>query len=429
MKKRFVITLVVMLFLVAMMTGGLMVAAPGMKESSLPSGSIATAISNADWRTDDNSSTPEVDITYTEVYEPWSGMYPERLTQRMTLSYKDGTQCLVSLGIICTFESGGLDFENDQVLDWNKLRNIASNFGTQSYFNESIKIATGITFRGFYIVNGTAAEITFINSTATNGWALIMDNICAGISYLNASTKIGHITLSTRDYSHNNQTLKESIADFSVAINGTMGVLGSIVYVPVELKFHVIHNVTSTVYKYGVDVNWSAHKDFPTASVPPFSPLQTGEDYTLVADDGFQANIYFMESDETIELHTFETNATNDTAIFSYAGTEYSRLFLTTHFKLNSVTECNTTRIFIENSGVYKGMNSSTIYVCFEGFKYNESSGLTFDPAVKVPSLIISTGQGIGWADLLLDVLGLSIVASIIIGFKRKKTLIDLSTA
>ncbi|MDD1778162.1 MAG: hypothetical protein LUQ65_08340 [Candidatus Helarchaeota archaeon] len=426
MKLKIVSTIVVMFFLVAAISGNLMVAAPFLQSSPSPNAPLAPAVANIDWRTDGNSTSPEADITYYEIYEPG------RLNQLMNISYNDGTLCKVFLKIICTFFGGGLDLENQQVTNWSKCTEIITHFGTQSYFNNSVKVSSGYQFNGFYIVNGTAADVVFQNTTTSSpGWELGVDSFYAYIDYQDTTTKIGHVTLSTRDYSYQNQTLKESIADFSLSINASMGVkdVGPVsqVYIPVVLNFHVTHNVTSTVYKYGADINWSAHMDFPNIMVGGTDTLKTGDDFTLVAADGQQSAIYFMEKDDNIQLHAFEVNDANDTVVFSYAGTEYCRLYLTTDYTLNGVTERNTTRIYIENGGSYYDEQRSTVFVCFDGFKYNESTALAFDPAVEVPSFIPS-GGGIGWADFLVDILGLSIVASLIIWFKRRKPVIALSS-
>ena len=426
LKLKIASTIIVIFFLVAVITGNLMVATPHLQRSSSPNAPLAPTIANPDWRTDGNSTSPEVDITYYDIFQSFTGG-SGRLNQMMNLSYNDGTLCKVFLKIMCNFQSGGLDFDNQQVLNWSKCTAIITHFGTQSYFNNSVKVNTAYQFNGFYIINGTAADVTFKNTTTGTGWELVPDKMFAYVGYHDTTTKIGHVTLSTRDYAYQNQTLKESIADFSLAINASMGIKGvPEVNIPVVLNFHITHNVTSTIYKYGADLNWSACKDFPTIEEGGSGTLKTGDDFTFIAADGQQGAIYFMEQDEDIQLHAFEVNDANDTVAFYYAGTEYCHLFLTTNYIIDGGTPRNTTRIYIENNGYYNGESISAVFVCFDGFKYNESSALTFDPAVEVPSFIPSGAGGIGWADFLLDILGLSIVASLIIWFRRRKSIIEL---
>ena len=134
-----------------------------------------------------------------------------------------------------------------------------------------------------------------------------------------------------------------------------------------------------------------------------------------------------MDQADAIQLHAFEVNDANDTVIFSYADTEYCRLFLTTNYTIYGDTPRNTTRLYVENLGSFHGDTFSGVFVCFDGFKYNQSTGMAFDPTVKVPSFIPSGGGEIGWAGFLLDILGLSIVASLIIWFKKRKPTLELS--
>lgn len=406
---------------------------PDFQRSSSPNVPLTIAIANPDWHTDGNSTSPEVDISYCEMFipRPFDIFQPERLQQMMNFSYNDGTLCKVFFNIICTFGSGGLDFANHQILNWSKCMEIIPHFGVQSFFNDSVLISSSYQFNGFYIVNGTAADVQLMNMTGgTSDWEFVPDNVFAFIDYRDTTFKIGHVTLSTREYSYQNQTLNESIADFSVTINASIGVKGpppvEHEYIPVALNFHLIHNVTSTVYKYGVDVNWSAHKDFPTDW--NFKTLKTGDDFTLIAADGQQGAVYFMDQVDAIQLHAFQINDANDTVIFSYAGTEYCRLFLTTNYTIYGDTPRNTTRLYVENLGVFNGDIFSGVFVCFDGFKYNQSTGMAFDPTVKVPSFIPSGGGGkIGWAGFLLDILGLSLVAALIIWSKKRKPIVELS--
>ena len=230
---------------------------------------------------------------------------------------------------------------------------------------------------------------------------------------------MGAVNLTTRDYSYEGRSLKESIATFNLSINAVIVDSFNWTYVPVVLSFRVTHNVTKNTYKYGADIDWSAAKDFPCLGA-----LSTGDNFSLVANDAFGVGINHDISDVEggVQLGNYTMNAENDTAIFLLDGVEYAREYMTKTYLINGTELHNTTRIFIFN-GTHSEDNftafASTTFVIFDGFKYNVSLGFEFDPFVVVPCSEVPEA-GIPWTGLLFQLLGVLTVVTIAFSIKRK---------
>jgi hypothetical protein len=82
-------------------------------------------------------------------------------------------------------------------------------------------------------------------------------------------------------------------------------------------------------------------------------------------------------------IKTFTVDAGNSSGIFHCNNTELAQIKVPLHYSLKgSMQVHNTTRIFFENDSYIweENKSQSAIWVCFDGFKYNESTGFIFDP-------------------------------------------------
>lgn len=369
--------------------------------------------SNENWHTDSSQSTPEVDVTYTYQYKTSTDPSHEAdLLQTMNINYKDGTGSSVGFQNVLQFNAGGLDVPSEQVLDWDKLRDIEPTLLTTTKVNGT-DVQSRTKFNGFDIVTGDSQDLKLYQAyqDASNWYYTINDTILLGrIEFANRTTTIGDVILSTRDYTYDGQDLKESIANFNVTIDATIGNVNITAIVTV----HIVHNMTYTDYKYGVVIDWSAYKDFPTNI-----PINTGDQFFLVAQDRLNVG------PGTWQIGTFDINNANDTAIFNYQGTEYARQFFTTQYSINgTLPPQDTNRVYYAlsaHSDLYGDF--SRVFVCFDGFKYNQSTGLTFDPRVLLPisaiSAAVSDSSIIGTPVFVLISVGAVVVVIIIKKFRR----------
>ncbi len=372
----------------------------------------------ADWYDGANMSTAEVDLTYTEEFI--EGISEDFLRQRMWFSYKDNTGAAAGFDTLLTFAKGGLDTVNKVVLDWNLVKYSGSAMVTESTVN-SLNIVSEYVLNGFEIVNGTAEDLELILAVTGDHWQWIPKEgmAIASIRYTNTTNKIGVVDLTTQNYTYQGATLKESIAQFNITINATIGNIATaeINYIPVTLIFEVRHNITATTYKYGVDIDWSTHKAFHTAD----SQLKTGDDFSLYTADRLNLG------DGVWQAGNFTSNLANDTALFLVNGFEYGRQYFTTNYQIKgNATLLSTKRIYLQNAtsteGIYIGPYMSRTYVVFDGFKYNESSGLEFDPYVIVPCSETQESIGIPWFGLCPTLISLLVVASVVVRIRRETT-------
>ncbi|MHA1264906.1 MAG: hypothetical protein ACTSRS_06680 [Candidatus Helarchaeota archaeon] len=390
-----------------------MSAAPPMKITGTP-GDITTCgwETQADWHNGTDVSTSEVDITYSLDTNVKQG--DDILYQNMFLNYKDKTYTQVGLQIAMSFNEGGLDVANKEVLDWTKVKGSSISMISDSFQNNRY-IRTEFRFDGFRIVNGTAEDLQLGFGEDGESWDYYPENVLSTIQINDATYKIGDPILSTRDYSYNNQTLKESIVEFKVAMNATIGTETERCYIPILFTFQITHNITANLYKYGIDIDWSACKAFPTAI-----PLNSGDDFTLIAND-----LVTVGNGEW-QMGHFTTDPENRTAFFIKDGEELGREYFTTQYQIKgNPIERNTTRIYIANASdtgdIYEEPYISYVFVCFDGFKYNQSTGLVFDPFVIIPCSEFN--DMIPWTNLLLYVIGLVAVISIVHIFRKKSQL------
>ncbi|MHA1831356.1 MAG: hypothetical protein ACTSWR_07495, partial [Candidatus Helarchaeota archaeon] len=171
--------------------------------------------------------------------------------------------------------------------------------------------------------------------------------------------------------------------------------------------------ITSTIFKYGMDIDWSKCKAFPTTI-----PLSTGDDFTLLSND------LITVSNGNWQIGHFTTDPENRTAIFTKNGNELGREYFTTQYQIKgSPTTYNTTRIYIQNEsdpgGIYEPPYVSKVFVCFDGFKYNQSTGLIFDPIIVIPC---SSSIGLFYLIIFIIILaGISAVPVIFIMKRRSK--------
>ncbi len=191
------------------------------------------------------------------------------------------------------------------------------------------------------------------------------------------------------------------------------------------MRFHVTHNMTQTVYKYGLAMDWSANKSFPT-----FSPLSTGSNYSLVAED--KLGLSYTEPGRTngTYLSFFDTNPGNDTATWSVNGKVLGRQHLTTQYYINGTGLPVSTKRYNETQLANKPM-PCFVDVWFSEFRYNISTGVSFDPEVilynsnhAVPGEIQTTIV-IGMVVVVIAVVAISAYAT----RKRRKKGDDSSAA
>ena len=122
--------------------------------------------SNIDWHEEDNKSTTEVDITYTESmgFEEASGLY--MLEQRMAINYKDGTYAAAGFATGLKFNEGGV--VGGVVDDWSKINYTEPTFYSSSETSKG-PIGANYKFNGFEIYKGNSTNIDIINISLTKG--------------------------------------------------------------------------------------------------------------------------------------------------------------------------------------------------------------------------------------------------------------------
>jgi hypothetical protein len=375
------------LLIALLLNGGMAVANPTPQLRTQPNPQGTTSSSSfTDWHDGTNQSTPEVDLTYVvDYYSGWisgDNETHEHIAESLQFSYKDDTEAKLWFTFLYAFKQGGVDIANQQVLNWTKLIAIDLRISTQTYVNGTV-LGTSYSPDGskICIIPGTAKDLNITWDWNNPGYHR-MGSWIGTISWQKAPFSIGAVSLSTLDYTYNGTALKESIATFNITTNASLcnyewaptGPTSSSVELPVVFMFQVRHNATRTQYKYGEDIDWSKNKAFPTAS-----PMATGANFTIVAATrmSFRYGMY----GHTVKQ--FSTDAGNSSGIFRYNNTELGQLKVPTQYALKGNMQVhNTTRTFMENN-TYTSLDnqsSSAIYVCFDGFKYNESTGFIFDP-------------------------------------------------
>jgi hypothetical protein len=406
---------ILVLVLLSLSTFPLSTQVVGLRTTPL-SPQFASAISSSGWHEGTNQSTPEVDVNYSEMYGTGPNINTnvtlDRLGAYMGLGYNDGTGESVLFGVSYSFAPSGLDLSDDQVLNWSKVVDAGLTLQTQANVNGT-SIGTMYTFTGFDIVNGGANDFSLTRNDLGNGnFTYSVNNIVGSINYANAtSITIGAVSLSTANTTYNGRTLNESIARFNVTIDAQMSDLplppinpslqnnSSSVSVPVVLMFEVTHDTAQTDIKYGVSVDWSSTKAFPTATQNNSNPnatllvpnaLKTGDNFSLVAADRLSFAYGKSAGANTSYTYgtTFTTDPENDSAIYLVNGTQLCRELFPTNYTITGSSQTyNTTRVYVPIS-FQTTWNESSMFVVFGGFQYNESSGFSFDPSVITPNSV-----------------------------------------
>ncbi|MBD3214754.1 MAG: hypothetical protein GF311_19240 [Candidatus Lokiarchaeota archaeon] len=379
---------------------------------------------NSNWHKDDSISTAELDLIYSEEFSEDKNC----LYQWTKIIYKDVENSEVAFRFTCTFENGdGLDFANKKVVDWNQLDYIHPTLTTDTPLSSEAALGdmchSERYFNGFDIYNGTSASINFTRKIY-GGYSIVEPERepIAKIDFRSSPIRIGDTSVRTEDYiSDENIVSKKSIVNLDVHLNATMGIEGNNVSIPVLFTFEINHTLDYTKYKYGMNVNWSVMKDFANKA-----NLQTGDSYFLISKDGLQMTIY---EPEQVGYFSFETNTKNDTAYFRRNNYDLSRFEFTTNYTImnNGIPNINTNetvRKYFRDAGnnTVDHSTESRIFVIYDGFEYNISSGFEFDPTFTV---FIVGGSEIPFLDVVIIIIIISSIAFIAIGgyllYRKKK--------
>jgi len=388
--------------------------------------------SNADWHIEDNKSTAEVDVTYREVFGFDEDEGSDMIEQRMDMHFTDGTKSFAGFVTRIKFNPGGVV---GGVVNWSKAIGTEPTFTSSSEVSNQTLIAD-YKFNGFGIYKGNSSNLALVNATDGDSWELTLDESARiGLIDLNLKNyKVGAVTLNTTKILYNGSMINQSIAKFDIIVNATIGNSTHTHDTQVIYKFEVRHMINETRYKFGVDVNWTGYENFPTEL-----NMNNGDEYLLVAFD--RLGVAYGAS----QISTFFSNAENETAIFKAGDEELCRQYFTTAFKINLTgLDINTRRLYLQNvSYNSQGGYSSRVYVFFDGFRYGQSNGISYDPTIVVPCDYIPDTNGgdppdpepndppgpdpnegniISFGNFFLGFFAISIIALVIIVKKRTKT-------
>lgn len=406
-----------------------------------PSATVPLSGGSEAWHAGSNFTTPQVNVTYDQT---WFNMGPasggggdlQNMGETMMLTYNDSSGSFFDLNIDYNFNPGGIDVANHTVLDWSKMYWMAVSIQSGSWQNQTWA-GTSYSLLGFFIVNGTASNFSLFPNHNEGGGGSNWEpaNAIADLTYASRNATIGALTLSTEPYAYKNATLEESVAIFNVSLSsqiagnnappGSKNITGTNVTVPTTLTFKVTHTLTTTSYKYGAAVDMSGAKAFPTNTHE-----KTGQNYSFVAMDRAQ----YAHANEQTWLENFTTNGANSTAYYNWSGKPQAEEYFTQNYTIDgNSTVRNTTRVYIENQSVSNGVDNSAVFIVFDGFRYNVSTGFTFDPQVTVqssggaPPGSFGTGPTLGsipsdeWALIGVVILGIggAIGAVLLVRYER----------
>jgi hypothetical protein len=368
------------------------------------------AIDNDNWYTGANESTPQVDVNYSQ-FMPQA----DTLDRSMTLWYGNGAT-RVSMHFVYWFNPGGINDSassypnyNPQVLDWTQLNGISFTLADDGSLDSTTAWGTTYSFSGLDIINGTAQQLSLNEVGNSTDYAYMLNNQVGSITYANCSAAaIGPVTLDTENTTYNGNALTDSIATFNVTLDAqiincqltaagpntpTLPPHQTLSNVPITLMFQVTENSAYTAYKYGVNVDWSADTAFPTTG------LNNGDSFSLVTADSLGFGIT-QDAVAQPFVSFFSTDANNDSAIYSVNGTEVCQEIFPLNYTINGSSQTyNTTRLYVpvqnyvQSTDPSQARNSSTMYVCFDGFYYNQSTGFSFDPTVITYNSASSTNS------------------------------------
>ncbi len=357
----------------------------------------ASSKDNSDWHAGTNVTLPELTITYEEEYgiAEFSTGSRDRLTQTMTVSYLDGTGVKQGFQILIWFESGGLDVPNKKVVDWDKVMSIEPTVFTDSPDAKGINVAARHVFSGFTIFKGTTASLYFENQTSTSGTFMSPKQGTAGaelaqITMANATCKLSSVSVTGKIYEYKGSTYNATELSYSVNLNATMGNFTHSSAFPMQLDFRMKHNATESSYKYGVNMDWSSQKNFTTDGNAP----NTGDGFFLLSND-------LMEVFHGSDTHKqFEATADNSTTIYKNGTQELCRQDLVKTFDIKGGSSGVAAKFYYFANGRYdEGLYGSNIFVAYDGFKYNQSTGMSYDPVFTVPCSIQNDGSSLGDID------------------------------
>jgi len=410
-------------------------------KDSGPPPTIKLSWDQDDWHDSTNQSTSELDLEYSETYEyfEWDedGIYDDGvLLQQMKISYKDGTNTNIWFGFSHLFNgSNGIDVDNRAVTDWNERDDVHSELSSRNIIPPEYglggELLTTTEFEGFRIYNGTSADLNITKTgNYPNSWSYWPEEEqwLADLKFRNSSMRIGQVQLKTEDYSSNGTASIKSIVKFDIHINATIGLAANKArgikqnntVINTVLSYTINHTVDYTKMKYGMDIDWSSAKDFPTFD--DYVKIKDGDPYCLMLREKPTISVYVLETEG---IETFSTNDENDTAIF-----KQNEHLLFEHKTVKNYTlkedssPHETTRKYYEISGWSEEMNrnQSKIFTFLDGFTYNQSTGFECDPTFIMYSGVPSSNRGEILGYDLFFLLGFLSVATILICEKLKKS-------
>jgi len=343
-------------------------------------------LENSDWHAGSDVSTDDYEITYSESADGTS--FGDQFTQEMTIEFKDGTEAEAAFMFQTVFDAGGLDVEGNTVQDWSKATSIYPQSKVLSFGDGGKQIETFTGYWGFSLFKGNASEFSPVTTEFGGGnWALYAavageSQAIAQINYGLSQMSISAPEMSTATYDDDGTERLETTAKFTILIDADFGPDGNYVILPASMDFTLIHNYTHTTTKYGVDLDWTGNEEFPTHLQ---SQMESGDPYLLVSNDVVQ--VFNEAGSEDSWITTFEPGPLNQSAVFSFEGEEVAVLNLPTSYDIKNGPSGNTpTAIYFEEGWIQDGISGSTIFQIFDGFTYNESSGLFFDPELIQPN-------------------------------------------
>ena len=227
-------------------------------------------------------------------------------------------------------------------------------------------------FTSFSIIAGESAAVTYTNNSQGSFWRVEPNDVIATISFQNKATFMSDVTLG-KPTGSNSQSWNY-YATWTVSLNATISDGSTDVDIPAVFSFNITHLGTTEVLKYGLDLDWSAEKDFPNSG-----GLTQGQKYTLVADDRCHIGI-----DGTEMTWFTPSNAQNKSFDFKEGSEHYATMDVTENYDIQGgASGLDTVRTFIaEQSIAVSGGIQSAIYVAYGGFEYNVSTGLEYDPTL-----------------------------------------------
>jgi len=360
-----------------------------------------TSYDNSNWHNGTEINTNEVNITYEETYA-YEGEGSERdiLNQNMQISYLDKTDAKMGFHMRHYFNEGGLDVENEEVLNWSKADELVPTFFSESYNEDGERIIIRYSLQELSIFNGSFDDFGYCNGSLDPGiWEILpkgkgLDGSGGGlgrISFKWGNMTIGEFSLSTREYTYKGKQYNESRAEFDIEVDAIMGDYHKKKCVPATFSYQIIHNLTHNWFEYDLDIDWTIEKNFTTDK-----SIEHGNDYFLVPREKYE--LWGFNGDQ--DVGTFDTDDFNKTAVFKDLD---GNTFLTQTYPLNynvvnaSESETfDTKRLFFYNG---RGNGSQTIaskmLVYYGGFKYNISTGMNFDPTFIIPLSIYEEDSGI----------------------------------